>query len=103
MKELGYDQVYQLDGGILNYIEQRPNANFEGDCFVFDHRLAVGQDLKPSKTFTRCWHCGNGGSIDEVCELCGDQYRTCEDCAQVMVGKVCSKNCRYQYQRRQAS
>ena len=45
--EHGFDQVYQLDGGILRYLEEVPvesNA-FEGDCFVFDQRVSVTPDL----------------------------------------------------------
>lgn len=97
MKEQGYENVYQLDGGILDYIEKQPNKNFEGDCFVFDHRTAVGQDLRPSKTFTRCWSCGNAGSIDRTCQVCTNEYKACEDCAKTMKVALCSKNCRYHY------
>jgi len=100
MKELGYENVYQLDGGILDYIDKRPNQNFEGDCFVFDHRTAVGQDLRPSKTLDRCWSCGNAGSIDRTCELCNTEYKACEDCAQSMAVALCSKNCRHHYNMR---
>ena len=37
----GYKNVYQLNGGILNYLNEYPNEQFEGECFVFDHRVAV--------------------------------------------------------------
>ncbi len=51
MEAEGYENVYQLDGGILKYLEQFPEREFEGECFVFDHRVAVDQQLQPSKTF----------------------------------------------------
>lgn len=41
----GFSEVYQLEGGILNYFTQVGSAHFEGDCFVFDERIAV----KPAK------------------------------------------------------
>ncbi len=44
----GYQHVYQLDGGILKYFEQCGKAHFDGDCFVFDERIALDADLKPS-------------------------------------------------------
>ncbi len=37
----GYEQVYQLRGGILNYFEQCGRDYFHGDCFVFDERVTV--------------------------------------------------------------
>jgi UPF0176 protein len=45
--KLGLTDVYQLDGGILRYFEENGAAHFDGNCFVFDWRLAVDGDLKP--------------------------------------------------------
>ncbi|MBI1318451.1 MAG: rhodanese-related sulfurtransferase [Candidatus Hydrogenedens sp.] len=46
----GFEQVFQLDGGILNYLEHTPPEEnlWQGDCFVFDERVSVGPDLKPA-------------------------------------------------------
>jgi len=41
MMNLGYEDVYQLDGGILNYFEQVGGAHYAGGCFVFDERECV--------------------------------------------------------------
>lgn len=41
VQKQGYKNVYQLYGGILNYLQKSPNDQFEGECFVFDHRVAV--------------------------------------------------------------
>ena len=43
----GFKRVFQLDGGILKYFEQCGNAHFEGECFVFDERIALDADLNP--------------------------------------------------------
>ncbi|NCT57806.1 MAG: hypothetical protein GW760_08890 [Legionella sp.] len=42
-KNLGFEHVYQLDGGILNYIEKMPaeQSKWDGSCFVFDDRMVV--------------------------------------------------------------
>lgn len=50
MKTLGYKEVYHLKGGILQYLEDTKNANsmWQGECFVFDDRGAVSEDLLPS-------------------------------------------------------
>ena len=45
LRELGLKDVYQLDGGILQYFEDTGGAHFEGDCFVFDERVALAPDL----------------------------------------------------------
>ncbi|KTD49246.1 rhodanese-related sulfurtransferase [Legionella quateirensis] len=48
MKEQGFQHVYQLHDGILNYIEKIPETDslWEGKCFVFDDRVAVDQKLE---------------------------------------------------------
>ena len=45
LKHLGFEDVYQLDGGILNYLESVPSEEslWEGSCFVFDERIAIEQ------------------------------------------------------------
>ena len=47
MKSIGYDDVYHLEGGILQYLEDTKNENgkWKGECFVFDDRIAVDDDL----------------------------------------------------------
>ena len=47
LRELGLEQVYQLDGGILKYFEEVGQAHYEGGCFVFDERESLGADLQP--------------------------------------------------------
>lgn len=45
MREVGLEHVYQLEGGILKYFEETDGAHYQGGCFVFDERRAVGSDL----------------------------------------------------------
>jgi UPF0176 protein len=47
LKELGYKNVYHLQGGILNYLEKvaLDESMWQGDCFVFDNRVTVDHDL----------------------------------------------------------
>jgi UPF0176 protein len=47
MRAQGFGEVYQLEGGILNYLEQVPatDSRWHGECFVFDERVAVGHGL----------------------------------------------------------
>ena len=52
MKSLGFEEIYQLEGGILKYLEETPEADslWEGECFVFDDRIAVDKNLHPGET-----------------------------------------------------
>lgn len=48
MKQIGFDEVYQLEGGILKYLEETPAEEtlWEGECFVFDERITVDASLR---------------------------------------------------------
>ena len=63
----GFDHVYHLRGGILRYLEEMPESQsrWQGECYVFDERVAVGHGLK-------------SGSHD-LCRACGLPHRRDED------------------------
>nr|WP_205964433.1 sulfurtransferase [Ramlibacter agri] len=48
MQEAGVENVWQLEGGILKYFEETDGRHYEGKCFVFDEREALGSDLRKS-------------------------------------------------------
>lgn len=53
----GFEEVYQLEGGILNYLEQQPEESlWQGECFVFDGRVAVNSELEPG-SHIMCFGC----------------------------------------------
>ena len=54
----GFENVFHLKGGILKYLEIVPqdNSRWQGECFVFDGRVSVGQDLQPG-TYDMCHAC----------------------------------------------
>ena len=58
MKQNGFDDVYHLKGGILKYLETQPEKEslWEGDCFVFDQRVAVKHGLEESD-YDQCYAC----------------------------------------------
>lgn len=56
MQNVGFDSVYQLDGGILKYFEEVGGAHYSGDCFVFDRRTALNPKLEPTPT-VQCYAC----------------------------------------------
>ncbi len=56
MQNIGYDNVYQLEGGILKYFEEVGGDHYTGDCFVFDYRTALNPQLQPTVT-AQCFAC----------------------------------------------
>jgi UPF0176 protein len=48
LKQRGFAEVYQLEGGILKYLEEipEPESLWDGECFVFDLRVSVDENLK---------------------------------------------------------
>jgi len=58
MLELGFRDVYHLEGGILNYLESMPEDDnrWRGECFVFDKRVAVDRDLAEGG-YVQCHAC----------------------------------------------
>lgn len=53
LKSCGFEEVYHLRGGILQYLEDTKNQNgiWQGECFVFDDRRAVSSDLSPAEGY----------------------------------------------------
>jgi len=100
VKRLGYEKVYQLEGGILKYLKEYPNQHFEGECFVFDHRVSVDQNLQPSTTYKLCKHCGNPGKEAITCIQCDTKSTVCSKCLQHPHRETCSKNCAYHANKR---
>lgn len=94
----GYDQVFQLEGGILKYLEEFPEDQFQGECFVFDQRVALDQKLHPTLKYKLCPHCGQPGDRPVQCLRCDHETLICHDC-QKLEGKAatCSKHCAYQW------
>ena len=52
----GFEQVFQLEGGILKYFELCGGAHYEGECFVFDRRVGVDPELRETDSVL-CWAC----------------------------------------------
>ena len=67
MLELGFNEVYQLQGGILKYLETvgQENNRWDGECFVFDTRVAVDRDLAEGG-YVQCHACRRPLSDEDV-------------------------------------
>lgn len=64
--EAGFGEVYQLDGGILNYLENAGDDNrFDGECFVFDQRVSVTDQLDQGG-YVQCHACRRALSDEDL-------------------------------------
>lgn len=78
MLELGFDEVYHLQGGILKYLEEMPaeENQWDGECFVFDTRVAVDRDLAEGG-YVQCHACRRPLSTED---LASPDYREGVSC-----------------------
>ena len=60
----GFENVFQLDGGILKYFEECGGEHFDGECFVFDKRVGLEANLEESPR-TLCFVCQTALSGEE--------------------------------------
>ena len=81
MEQAGFQEIYQLDGGILKYFEEVGGEHYRGECFVFDKRVALGPDLKPTAT-QQCYACLEPLSVEDQQSPLYDPPRTCPHCYQ---------------------
>lgn len=81
MLEQGFEEVYQLDGGILNYLETvLPNDNrWQGECFVFDQRVSVDRELGEG-SYEQCFACRRPLTPDELDSPAYRQGVSCPHC-----------------------
>jgi UPF0176 protein len=81
MMELGFEQVYHLQGGILKYLEQVPaeQSLWQGECFVFDQRVAVGHGLELGH-YDQCYSCRHPVSAEDKASPSYVQGVSCPHC-----------------------
>ncbi len=95
-KHKGFKNVFQLEGGIIEYARQVENSKLEnkflGKNFVFDHRRS--ERISPD-VISNCHQCGKACDTHVNCanEACHLLFIQCEDCRQVM-DECCSKQCK---------
>ena len=81
MLELGFDEVYHLQGGILKYLEDMPaqENQWEGECFVFDTRVAVDRNLAEGG-YVQCHACRRPLSTEEMASPDYQEGVSCPKC-----------------------
>jgi UPF0176 protein len=94
LKKEGFEQVFQLDGGVINYGQKAGNDHWRGKLFVFDDRLAVPIDEKTEEVISHCHHCQASSDIYYNCANmdCNELFLACPECAEKLQG-CCSELC----------
>ena len=96
MVEQGFKDVYQLDGGIHNFINQFPDTYWEGGMFVFDERRVVTTNTKDELIhIAKCYYCRKPTTYYINCHNrdCDKLFVCCHDC-KVEQDYCCSDECR---------
>jgi len=99
MIERGFENVFQLEGGIINFNQQFPDTVWEGKCFVFDKRLRTSDDSKED-AISNCLICNVKCDLYRNCRNvdCDNLVVMCVSCQEKMIG-CCSDNCLAAFQR----
>ncbi len=96
--ENGFENVYQLSGGIVSYMEKYPNEDFLGKLYVFDGRVTMGFNVNDSNHVIvgKCRSCGELADTYYDCAnlYCKKKrhFISCDKCIKQAEG-YCSKNC----------
>lgn len=95
----GFKDVYQLDGGIVSFMEKYPGEHFKGSLYVFDGRVTMAFDPKKKgivrEVIGRCEKCGSKTERYADCtnQNCRSQFLCCEKCIEGDMA-YCSHACR---------
>jgi predicted sulfurtransferase len=79
MEREGFEQVYQLEGGILKYFEECGGEHYAGECFVFDRRVGVDAGLAESENGL-CFHCLAPLAADDLRDPRYVEGESCPNC-----------------------
>lgn len=94
LKEKGFQKVYQLEGGVINYGLKQGNDHWLGKLFVFDDRLAVPISDEQCSTIGTCHHCGKANDTYYNCANmdCNELFLCCPECLSQFQG-CCQGSC----------
>lgn len=90
----GFENVYQLHGGIIKYGKEAGGEDFEGKCYVFDNRVAVDVNTVNPVVISTCRNCGAHTTkmINCANPECNEHFTQCDACGEKLDG-ACSEIC----------
>ena len=91
----GFENVYQLHGGIIKYGMEAGGEDFDGECYVFDNRVTVPVNHINPAIVSTCYRCVTPTSrmINCASPLCNNHITLCEACGHEH-GGTCTDNCK---------
>lgn len=91
----GFEDVYQLHGGIIKYGKEAGGEDFEGQCYVFDNRITVDVNTVNPSVVSTCRNCGTKTAkmINCANPECNEHFTQCDDCGWELNG-CCSEECK---------
>jgi UPF0176 protein len=91
MKKKGFDKVYQLDGGIINYGLKSGSKHWLGKLFVFDDRLTIPISEEETPVIGKCHYCDSPADNYYNCSNmdCNSLFLCCDSCADKSKGCCC--------------
>ena len=100
--EQGFENVYQLHGGIIKYGLETDGEGFEGKCYVFDNRLTTDINHKDPTIVAECYVCSTKTDRMVNCANphCNKHISICEDCGWEFQG-ACSEECKHNPDKRE--
>lgn len=90
----GFEEVYQLHGGIIKYGKEMGGKDFDGECYVFDNRIKVPVNTVNPVVISHCWNCETHTTkmINCANPECNEHFTQCDSCGDKLEG-CCSKEC----------
>ncbi|WP_075883475.1 oxygen-dependent tRNA uridine(34) hydroxylase TrhO [Candidatus Protochlamydia sp. W-9] len=92
LKKEGFKEVYQLEGGIINYGLKQGSEHWLGKLFVFDDRLTIPISQEPAPVIGSCHHCQTSNETYYNCANmdCNHLYLCCQTCVEKFLGCCCT-------------
>lgn len=92
--EEGFEEVYQLHGGIIKYGKEMGGKDFDGECYVFDNRIKVPVNTVNPVVISTCYNCSTHTTkmINCANPECNEHFTQCDACGEALDG-CCSIEC----------
>jgi len=94
LKKEGFQKIFQLKGGVINYGMKEGKKHWKGKLFVFDDRLVVPICDEQAEILSSCYHCETPTDVYYNCANmdCNELFLSCKHCLEKWKG-CCSKKC----------
>lgn len=93
LKRMGFEKVYQLKGGIINYGQKMGSKHWKGKLFVFDDRMSVPISNETPEIIAECFHCKTATDDYYNCANmdCNFLFLCCQACLEKLHGCCCQE------------